>query len=94
MVVVHDMYVLSVVVSSRFHDTLIHITIIYISDNVGVCNRIDKCGYHYTPKQYFTDNPWKRDNATTNSGSLRPPKQYFTDNPWKRDAGWMDGQKT
>ena len=33
----------------------------YISDNVGKCNRLDKCGYHYTPKQYFTDNPWKRD---------------------------------
>ena len=26
-----------------------------------MCNRIDKCGYHYTPKQYYTDNPWKRD---------------------------------
>ena len=35
---------------------------IYISDNVGKCNRLDKCGYHYTPHQYFTDNPWKRDN--------------------------------
>ncbi len=23
---------------------------------VGKCNRIDKCGYHYTPKQYFADN--------------------------------------
>lgn len=34
---------------------------IYISDNVGKCNRLDKCGYHYTPHQYFTDNPWKRD---------------------------------
>ena len=33
----------------------------YISDNVGKCNRLDKCGYHYNPKQYFTDNPWKRD---------------------------------
>ncbi len=32
----------------------------YIADNVGKCNRIDKCGYHYTPKQYFDDNPWKR----------------------------------
>ena len=32
----------------------------YISDNVGKCNRLDKCGYHYTPKQYFTDNPRKR----------------------------------
>ena len=34
---------------------------IYISDNVGKCNRLDKCGYHYTPRQYYTDNPWKRD---------------------------------
>ena len=34
---------------------------IYISENVGKCNRLDKCGYHYTPRQYFTDNPWKRD---------------------------------
>ena len=36
----------------------------YISDNVGKCNRLDKCGYHYTPHQYFTDNPWKRDKKT------------------------------
>ena len=34
---------------------------IYISDNVGKCDRLDKCGYHYTPYQYYTDNPWKRD---------------------------------
>ena len=48
----------------------------YVSDNVGKCNRIDKCGYHYTPKQYYTDNPWKRDT----------PKQYYTDNSWMRDT--------
>lgn len=23
---------------------------------VGRCNRVDSCGYHYTPKQYFSDN--------------------------------------
>jgi len=34
----------------------------YIADNVGKCNRLDKCGYHYTPKQYFDNNPWKKDN--------------------------------
>ena len=33
---------------------------IYISDNVGKCNHLDKCGYHYTPKRYFTDNPQER----------------------------------
>ena len=41
----------------------------YISDNVGKCNRIDKCGYHYTPKQYYTDNPWKRDTPPREEGS-------------------------
>ena len=33
----------------------------YLSERVGKCNRLDKCGYHYTPKQYFTDNPWLRE---------------------------------
>jgi len=28
-----------------------------IHDIVGKCNRESKCGYHYTPKQYFMDNP-------------------------------------
>lgn len=27
----------------------------YLSDDVGRCNREDKCGYHYTPRQYFED---------------------------------------
>jgi hypothetical protein len=28
-----------------------------INKRVGKCNRESKCGYHYTPKQYFIDNP-------------------------------------
>jgi len=28
----------------------------YINDKVGICDRIDNCGYHYSPKQYFNDN--------------------------------------
>lgn len=28
----------------------------YINESVGRCNREVKCGKHYTPKQYFTDN--------------------------------------
>ena len=28
-----------------------------IYKTVGKCNRESKCGYHYTPKQYFLDNP-------------------------------------
>ena len=40
---------------TRYIDTYNNI---YINDDVGKCNRIDKCGYHYTPHQYFVDNPW------------------------------------
>jgi hypothetical protein len=61
---------------------------------VGKCNRLDKCGYHYTPREYFTDNPWKRENDFSFFRFNRekekkkienPPHQYFTDNPWKRE---------
>ena len=27
-----------------------------LADHVGMCNRKDKCGYHYTPSDYFRDN--------------------------------------
>lgn len=29
----------------------------HIAPSVGRCNRESNCGYHYTPKQYFQDNP-------------------------------------
>lgn len=28
-----------------------------INELVGRCNRVDKCGYHHTPSQWFKDNP-------------------------------------
>ena len=28
----------------------------YVGNVVGYCERINKCGYHYKPKQYFQDN--------------------------------------
>ena len=46
---------------TRYIDT--HNNNEYVNDKVGKCNRLDKCGYHYTPKQYFEDNPWRRDNS-------------------------------
>ena len=57
----------------------------YIADTVGKCNRLDKCGYHYTPRQYFEDNPWLNDgvellndigkfnNSTTTHKPAPPP---------------------
>ena len=60
----------------------------YISENVGKCNRLDKCGYHYTPKQYFIDNPWKRDwqcenvkyigKFTYSHSQTPPPRPIYT----------------
>lgn len=29
----------------------------YLGECVGRCNRESKCGYHLTPKQFFTNNP-------------------------------------
>ena len=40
----------------RFTRYIDIITEEYISSDVGRCDRVDKCGYHYTPKQYFEDN--------------------------------------
>ena len=44
---------------TRYVDT--HNNNEYVGERVGKCNRLDKCGYHYTPRQYFEDNPWLRD---------------------------------
>lgn len=43
----------------------------YINLNVGRCNREVKCGYHYTPKQFFTDHP------TVGHPSFQTPKPEF-----------------
>ena len=29
----------------------------YIHSSVGMCSRLNKCGYHYPPRQYYADNP-------------------------------------
>lgn len=44
---------------------------LYLSPEVGRCNREDKCGYHYTPKQYFDSHPTERPEANI----IRHPKQ-------------------
>ena len=53
----------------------------YLSDNVGKCNRLDKCGYHYTPKQYFTDNPHKRDRGVSSFSFHREKEEKKIENP-------------
>lgn len=54
----------------------------YLSDTVGKCNRLIKCGYHYKPKQYFDDNNISFDTsisykATTKRKPKPKPKTSF-----------------
>lgn len=37
----------------------------YVADHVGICDRLDNCGYHYPPRQYFADHGIERHHATT-----------------------------
>lgn len=38
-------------------------------DNVGKCDHINSCGYHYTPKEYFNDTPTVRETLTGKDGN-------------------------
>ena len=40
-----------------------------IHKTVGKCNRESKCGYHYTPKQFFIDNPDLKKSSDFNSNT-------------------------
>ena len=42
-----------------------------LSYNVGRCNREVNCGYHYTPKQFFEDNPDNKEEFTTKKPETR-----------------------
>lgn len=48
---------------------------------VGKCNREIKCGYHYTPRQYFIDHPELKHNQTKFQLSNNRSRQQITDKP-------------
>ena len=53
----------------------------YVNDKVGKCNRLDKCGYHYTPRQYFEDNPWLREERCSFVRKHRENERTNTEHP-------------
>ena len=48
-------------------------SIIIFPDYVGRCDHEDSCGYHYTPKDYFHDNPEAKPDASDNDGIIDRP---------------------
>lgn len=61
----------------------------YLADHVGRCNRENKCGYHYTPSDYFRDNP---DRANRQQPVKKPrSKRVTTFEPTKNNIPreWM-----
>lgn len=57
----------------KYVDTMGRIT---LPDSVGICDRVKKCGYHYTPKDYFREHPEAKDalmedQAFVDASSLR-----------------------
>lgn len=49
----------------------------HLADHVGRCDREVNCGYHYTPKMYFQDNPER----VTNSCTPIPQKKQLPPKP-------------
>ncbi len=51
----------------------------HLNDVVGICNRLIKCGYHYTPKQYFNDNNYSFDKWNNSEITvIKKPKKEIT----------------
>ncbi|MDF2432155.1 MAG: hypothetical protein JWP44_1786 [Mucilaginibacter sp.] len=51
----------------------------HLADHAGRCNRVDNCGYHYKPRDYFRDNP------SLSTGAWQPGKGFY---PFKQPKGY------
>jgi hypothetical protein len=48
----------------------------YLDNRVGRCNRETKCGFHYTPKQFFQENPEIIQNLTNSYNHKMKTKRF------------------
>ena len=44
-------------------------------NHVGKCDHINSCGYHYTPKEYFQDNPTIKETMIEQNNRSDPPSR-------------------
>ncbi len=56
-------------------------------NHVGRCDREEKCGYHFTPKQYFEENPDKRESFSNN----QPTMQRNFSSVKEKEVSYIDG---
>ena len=56
----------------------------YIADHVGICNRVSKCGYRYTAKQFFADNP------NTSKFQSKPKQKYVRANRTRQTSTFVE----
>jgi hypothetical protein len=51
---------------------------LHLADHVGLCNRVDNCGYHFPPKEYFTVHPeLKPERLNTVKQINKPPQVHI-----------------
>ena len=61
---------------------------LFLADHVGKCDRIFKCGYHYTPSDYFRDHPWLNDITSHRPVSLHIINEQLSQ-PSFIERSWM-----
>ena len=44
-----------------------------LDDNCGICDHVNRCGYHYPPRELFRDNPQLKDDLLHPNESLENP---------------------
>jgi len=62
--------------------------IISFPDYVGRCDHENRCGYHYTPKQYFSDNPDAKKLLSQNNSpkNIKVSKMSHTQTPKMQES--------
>ena len=66
----------------------------YLEEYVGKCNRIEKCGYHYTPKQYFDDKGEKVQFFTRKNVHVEKKSTYYYNEKLVLDSLHSDNKKS
>ncbi len=62
----------------------------YISDIVGICNRKDKCGYLFTPGDYFKTNNTDQSRVLTNTFNTTNTVNTFDTIPYDKISKTLD----